>query len=241
MNLKIKAYIAIWLMSLTFYLSVDTKYVMALGDYVFEFLGYKAWSGNQEGTHYAAIFFLMMFFIALLFVGFYAVERLGMKKMKVFIVFVLLVTSYTVTTGFFAQEIKKNSDGLLSIAYDSKDNHLDYKYKEDGDFELNLVLNLKNYGDESKEFFMSFDSRWSRADGLEPLEVLNKDGSKASFILHAGEEKTFELRDDLYKLSRGESIFISSSRGGIDEVILSNKEEVVQLTQKNFFGIHLKK
>jgi len=242
MRSKIKGFLSIIIMSLTFFLAADTKYVPALGDPILEFIGLRSWSNDNSGTHLTVTYFGVLFLISLILVRRYAIERLAMKRKRIFIIFVVLVTSYTFITGITAQHIKRTSDGLLAIAYNSENSKLNYESKDYEVVNLEATFTLENYGNQNMKFFISIDNPWFRKDKLDKIVILNSDGTRASFVLQAGETKTFNITPEKYTISGGITSLNGSSRGGISEIVLSNKEgEVVKLTSNNFFGMNLAK
>jgi len=172
----------------------------------------------------------------------YAIDKLNMKGKRVFIVFVILVTSFTLVTSLSVQYIKRNSEGLESIAFDSENSELDYQYTNSEISKLEASFILKNYSDQKKEFYVSIDSPWLRKDEVKTIEILNKDGSKVKFLLEAGESKEYTITNKEFNIRGGRRFANGGSRGIIIEIILSNNEgEIVRLTDDNIFSVVISK
>jgi len=242
LSTKVKASLSIFMMSITFFLMIDTKYINALGDYILQFFNINAWSGNNTGFHLTILYFGILFFISMFLVNRYAIDKLNMKGKRVFIVFVILVTSFTLVTSLSVQYIKRNSEGLESIAFDSENSELDYQFANGEIANLEVSFILKNYSEQKKEFYVSIDSPWLRKDEVKAIEILNKDGSKAKFLLEAGESKEYTITNKEFKISGGRRFANGGSRGIIIEIILSNNEgEIVRLTDENIFSVVISK
>jgi len=242
LSIKAKASLSIFMMSTTFFLMIDTKYVNAIGDYILQFLNINAWSGNNTGLHLTVLYLGILFFLSMFFVNRYAINKLNMKGNRVFIIFVILVTSFTLATSLSVRYVKKNSEGLQSIAFESENSELDYQFTSSEITKLEASFILKNYSDKKREFYISIDSPWLRKDKVKAIEILNKDGSKAKFLLEAGESKQYTITHKEFNISGGRRVANGGSQGIISEIILSNNEgEIVRLTDGNIFGIVMSK
>lgn len=102
MSNKIKGGVAIFLMSLLFYMMITTKYTYALGDYILEFIGVKSWTGNYSGFHLTIVYFGVPFIISLFIVEKYAVDLLNLRRTRVFLIFIALMTLFYLITGVIA-------------------------------------------------------------------------------------------------------------------------------------------
>ena len=237
MTKKAKAYISILSMAIIFFMNITTKYTRAFGDYVLEFFRIQSWSGNGTGGHLSVLYFGILFFLSIIFVRIYAIERYGMKKRKIFVIFVLLIVLFTQLSGTTAQYIKKNSEDLLSIAFTPDESFIEYSIKENELSEFEAYFSLENYSEQIQEFTVGIDSRWYREDGLDRINIVMSDGTKAMFILYPGESKEFKLALPEYRII-GEPINeVAYSRSSVTELILTNKEgQSIKLTRKDIFG-----
>jgi len=239
-NKKI-AKLSIFMLSLTFFMMVDTKYHRALGDYILEFIGLESWTGNQGGFHLTIVYFGILFFMSLYFVGKYAIEKEKISSMKIFIFFVIIVYMIYTTTAFMAKSIKRNSEGLYSIAYLSENSELEYRSIENKITEFNASFTLENYSKKSKTFNISIDSPWVRRNGISPIEIYDLNGSKVSFYLMGNERRTFHINLEKYKINGGMRFSSGGFRGDISEIVLSNDDnEKVYLKGDGFFLIKAK-
>ncbi|MBI9015550.1 MAG: hypothetical protein JEZ08_25250 [Clostridiales bacterium] len=242
MNNRIKAYLSIWLMATTLFLSMDSKYSRALGDYVLEFLGIRSWTGDYTGLHLTVIYCGVLFCISILLVKKYAVNQGEIKTRKIFIIVIVLLICFSFITNTTAQYIKRNSEGLSAIAYEYEDSEITYNYSESKLKEFEAIFTLRNYAEERQIFSVSIDSRWLRKDDIDKISILNSDGTLALFILEAGESKTFSLSHDKYTISGGRTFRDGGSSGDIQELILSSYDgKSVKLLDDSFHGFVISK
>lgn len=240
MNNKTKSGILIFLMSITFYMMITTPYTHALGDYVLEFIGLRAWTGDYSGNHLTIIYFGILFMILLHLVGKYVIDDLNIRIRSVFLIFVVLVTVFYSITGMTASNIKKNSSGLLSIGYNPAHSSMDYRYEDNKFVEFTAEFELTNYSDEKKTFYLSIDSSFYREDGIDPISFYNFDGERAVFELEGNETKSFLLSLDNYNVVWDRNLQGGSGSGIVEEIVLSSdKYNKVRIGNKNFFGFEL--
>ncbi|WFD09801.1 hypothetical protein [Tepidibacter hydrothermalis] len=238
MNDKTKAGILIFLMSITFYMMLTTPYTHALGDYILEFVGLKAWTGDYSGNHLTIIYFGILFMIFLHLVGKYVIDGLGIRIRSVFLIFVVLVTVFYSITGITAKNIKKNSSGLLAIGYNPAHSSMNYRYEDNKFVEFIAEFELTNYSDEKKTFYLSIDSPFYREDGIDPISFYTFDGDRAVFELEGNETKLFLLSLDNYNVIWNRNF--GSGGGTVQQLVLtSDKGNKVRLDNKNFFGFEL--
>ncbi len=187
---------------------------------------------------YFGIFFLLCLFA----VGKYGIDELKLNGRHVFLIFIILVTSFTYITGFTAQSLKRNSEGLQAIAFNSKYSEIEYKFINGNLVDLKIEFELRNYGDQTLTFSANIDSSWLREDRFEPISILNKDGSNAVFTLGSGETKKFNLGFQNYIISGGRVMVDGSSGGVISELILSEingEGHKIRLNSREITGIML--
>ena len=117
---KIKGIIAILFLSISFYMMTTTMYTRALGDYVLEFIGLKSWSGELSGMHLTVIYFGILTIILLYVVLKYTVEKCGIRKRWVLLLVIVFINMFSFITNATAKNIKKNSNGLRTIGFNSE-------------------------------------------------------------------------------------------------------------------------
>jgi len=240
MDTKKKFKLSIFFLALTFYMMIDTTYHRALGDYILEFFGLKAWTGIYGGFHLTIIYFGVLFFICLYFYRKYSEKIENISSLKKFIVFVLIVTSMALMSTSIAKFVKSHSDGLKSIAYVSEDNELEYRSIDNEIVYLNAYFTLENYSDVEQKFHISIDSPWSRKDNIPPIDIYNLKGEKAIFNLEGKEEKTFQINLEDYVIDGGRKNAVGGFKGVIDELTLYNDYEKIYLKEGKFFHFKIR-
>lgn len=243
MNDKVKGGISIFFMSVTFYMMVTTKYTHALGDYILEFIGLKSWTGDYSGMHLTVIYFGILFVISLFLVEKYAICRLNIRGKSVFFIFVVLMIAFSSITGITAKYIKSNSEGLLSIGYNSfSDNSMNYRYEGNKLVEFTAKFELTNYSDKKKSFNLSINNTFDREIKNEEISFYTFDGKPAILQLEGNETKSFAIDLNSYDINGGKELHNGSSRGSIQEIILTDdKGNMVKLNSKDFFGVEISK
>ena len=112
------------------------------------------------------------------------------------------------------------------------------KYMEYTKF--NAEIELVNYGNESKQFYMKINDLNNKEDGLNGIDVFTKDGNKAFFELEGNETRVFRINLDEYKMSGGRVSQNGGGSGPIKDIILTDENNnKVRLDKNNFFGIEL--
>ena len=237
---KIKGIIAILLLSISFYMMTTTMYTRALGDYVLEFIGLKSWSGELSGMHLTVIYFGILTIILLYVVLNYTVEKCGIRKRWVLLLVIIFISMFSFITNATAKNIKKNSNGLRTIGFNSENSKMEYQSKDMKYTKFNAEIELVNYGNESKKFYMTINDFGYREDGFNGIDVCTKDGKKAVFELEGNENEVFRINLDEYKI-----LGVGASRNGggsgyIKDIILTDENNnKVRLDKNNFFGIEL--
>jgi len=217
---------------------IDTTYHRALGDYILEFFGLKAWTGSYGGFHLTIVYFGVLFFICLHFYKKYSEKTENVSSLKKFIIFVLLVTSMGFISTSTAKFIKSQSDSLKSIAYVSEDNELEYRSVDNEMVSFNAYFTLENYSDVKQAFHVSIDSPWLRKDNIPPIDIYNLEGEKVVFVLEGKAEKTFQINLENFMIKGGRKYENGGFKGVIDELTLYNDYEKIYLKEGKFF--HLK-
>jgi len=240
MNDKIKGGLSIFFMAAIFYMMITTKYTNALGDYVLEFIGLKSWTGDYSGVHLTIIYFGILFIICLFMVSKYAVNRMNIRRRNVFFVFLALMIVFYSITGVTVQHIKSNSQGLLSIGYNSSESSMDYRSEDNRFIEFIAEFELTNYSDEKKTFYLSITNPYDREEGIEEIRFYNNDGKQAKFGLDGNQTKSFSVGLDNYDVIGGRGFQNGSGSGIVQEILLTDDEgNKVRLDSENFFGVEI--
>lgn len=238
---KIKGIIAILVLSISFYMMKTTMYTRALGDYVLEFIGLKSWSGELSGMHLTVIYFGILTIILLYVVLNYTVEKCGIRKRWVLLLVIIFISMFSFITNATAKNIKKNSNGLRTIGFNSENSKMEYQSKDMKYTKFNAEIELVNYGDESKEFSMTIDDLDYRKDRFKDIDIFTKDGEKAVFKLEGNETEIFRINLDEYKILGGRVSQNGGGKGIIKDIILTDENNnKIRLDKNNFFGIELK-
>jgi len=217
---------------------ITTKYTHALGDYIVEFVGLNSWTGDYSGFHLTMIYFGIPFIISLLAVERYVIDGLNISRIRVFLIFVVLVTVFYLLTGMIVGNIKKSSPGLLSIAFNAENSNINYSSKDNKLIEFNAEFELTNFSNEKRTFFISIDRPSYRQDGIEAISFYTFNGEKASFQLEGNETKIFSLSLNDYKVVGGRVFQNGSESGTVEEIVLTNEagEKVILNRDNGFFA-----
>ncbi|MFT5874857.1 MAG: hypothetical protein ACI8WT_003836 [Clostridium sp.] len=231
---------SIFFLSISFYMMVTMRYTHALGDYVLEFIGLKPWTGDYSGAHLTVFYFSALAIIGLFLVRKYAMDGLGIRTRNLLFSFIAFITIFSLLTNITAINVKKYSDGLLSIGFNSNNSKMEYKSESMEYTEFNAQIEMKNYGNESKEFYLAIDNPFYREESTEHIDIFTKEGSKATFRLNGNETRTFEINLDEYKIKGGRLSINGGSNGIIEEIFLTNAQgNAISLESNNFFGIEM--
>ena len=108
-----KGIIAIFCLSISFYMMKTTTYTRALGDYVLEFIGLKSWSGEFSGMHLTVIYFGILTIILLYVVLNFTVGKCRIRKIWTFLLVIIFVCfdkygSFTLSHEIIIVERKKS-------------------------------------------------------------------------------------------------------------------------------------
>lgn len=234
MSKKRKAYLPVLIMSVLFFMMIDTRYARPLGDYVFEFLGLNSWTGDQTGLHLSVIFFGVVFLVAIQFVQKYAMDELNMSWKRIVVYSFGLTSFFSFATGIVAKSIKANAGGLLAIGIEKRSN-LSYEFNGERYTQYDVDITLKNYSNEEQAFYLILDD----PAGMGSAQLYNVDGDEKFFRLQGKEQKTFSITAENAQLKEMNlpDYDWASGNGSIDRLILSNESgEKVQMTDSNFIG-----
>lgn len=240
-NNRIKGVLLIFFLSSSFYMMKTTTYTRALGDYIIEFLGLKSWSGNNYmGMHWTVIYFGILTIILLALVFRFVEEKWKIKKRWVFLLLIVFINLFSFITDAAVRNIKKNSAGLRTIGFNSENSKMEYQSKDMKYVKFNTEIELVNYGNESKQFYMKINDLNLKEDGLNGIDIFTKDGDKAVFELEGNETMVFRINLDDYKILGGRVVQNGGGSGPIKDIVLTDENNnKLRLDKNNFFGIEL--
>ena len=240
-NNGIKGVLLTFFLSILLFMMKTTTYTRALGDYVLEFFGLKSWSGNNYmGTHLTVIYFGILTIILLAVVFRFVAEEWGIKKRWVFLLVIVFINLFSFITDATVIKLKKNSNGLRTIGFNSEKSKMKYESKDMKYTKFNAEIELVNYGNESKQFYMTIEDFDHKEDEVNGIEVFTKDGNKAVFELDGNETMVFRINLDEYKILGGRVDKNGGGSGTIKDIMLTDENNnKVRLDKNNFFGIEL--
>lgn len=232
---------SIFFLSISLYMMATTRYTHALGDYVLEFIGLKSWTGEYSGAHLTVFYFSALAILGLFLVRKYAKDELGIRTRNLLFSVIAFITIFSFVTNITVINVKKYSDGLLSVGFNSRNSRIEYESELIEYVKFNAKIEMKNYGNESKEFYLAIDNPFYREEGTEHIDIFTKYGNKATFKLNGNETKTFEINLDEYMIKGGSpSLNVGGGSGVIEEIFLSNVQgNAIRLDSNNFFGIEI--
>lgn len=217
---------------------ITTKYTHALGDYVLEYIDLRSWTGEYTGTHLTIIYFVILSFLGIILVQKYVIKDLKIRPRNILLIFIALVTVFTIVTNATVISIKGNSDGLLSIGYTSENSTISYKSEDEKYTEFNAEIEMTNYGKEIKKFYLTIISPFTRYEQHELINIYTKDGDKAVFTLDSKETRVFKINLSDYNIDVGMLPMNGSGSGKGIDIILSDAEgNAIRLDDNNFFGV----
>jgi len=233
---KLKAIGSVLLMAVSIFLMKESPRYGSIGDYLLEAVGIAPWTGDYTGGHLTVIYLGIVLMFSVIFTRIYLVDHYKVKWSSALFYVIVLITLMSQVADSVITNIKEHSEGLQSIEYIDEGNVFEYKWR-DGELEdFVMVFTLKNYSDEEQEFSVTIDSRWMRRDNLEPIQLLNKDGSVATFHLFERQQKTFVITPYNYSYSGGDKFENGGGNSTIQEVILTSGDQQVKLSYRDFFG-----
>lgn len=234
----IKAYGSVFITALLFFLMIDTKYHPALGDPIVSFFGIHAWIiEDGMSTHISVFIFGFLFIVSLFLLEKYRKEFF--TGMKTFVVFFLMVTLLYTSTSFIATSIKGNQEGLMAVGFLSDDSSFSYKYENENITEFSFELTLKNYSKDAQTFTITLENTFQYEDKSFPMTILDDHYEPVLFTLEPGQEHTFELTSQDYKVSSSSLSYAGSGGGGsgdLTSIILSNNLQSVRQHNRFLFG-----
>lgn len=151
---------------------------------------------------------------------------------------IVFINLFSFITDAAVRNIKKNSDGLRTIGLNLENSKMEYKSKDMKYVKFNAEIELVNYGNESKQFYMKINDLAYKEDGLDGIDVFTKDGNKAVFELEGNETMVFRINLDDYKILGGRVVHNGGGSGPIKDIVLTDENNnKVRLDKNNFFGI----
>lgn len=237
---KVKGIIAILFLAMSFFMMKETEYTHALGDYLLEYIGVRPWTGEFRGMHLTFIYFGILTIVLLVIVLDFSAEKCGIRKRWVLLLVIVFINMFSFTTNAIAKNIKKNSNGLLTIGFNSKNSKIEYQSKDMKYTEFNAEIEMVNYGNESKEFYITLVAPDYEKEGFEDIDISTKDGNKAVFELDGNETRTFNINLDEYAISGGRLAKNGGGKCTIQDIILTDENDnKIRLDENNFFGVKL--
>jgi hypothetical protein len=235
----------LFLLSITFYLMIDTIYSYALGDYVLEFLKIKAWTGDHLGFHLTIVYFGVPFLILLYFARKYTKVIFGISKWKFFIAFVVCVTCVHWTASSVFISIKCNLEGLNTIGFDNEfnstnKNKMNYSMTDKVVSSFSTDFQLTNYSNEKREFYIYFDILSADDKEILQLYLYDLDSKPHKFTLQANESMPFNINPNDYMIKPNftSDYFDGSSSGYLSHLILYDDQgNKVRLDKYDFLGL----
>lgn len=239
---KILAISSILLTSISFFMMVDTKYFEALGDNIVQAIGLKAWSGNGNlGIHLTIFYFLVPLIIGL---NKYCYKKFKIRKMKIFIIICILLFVFTVSLNEYAEWIKRDADGLLSIEVIWNESKYYFNTNNEEITEFGAEIKLKNHSNERREFYLGIKEP---NINQKIFQIHNEYGAIAydndnTPLLITLEPKSVSRIKVNFKNDNNEIAFESNtgSSGRIDNIVLYNVNEAVLFSYEEFLGSLLK-
>lgn len=244
MTKKRKGILLIIFLSISSFMMFSTAYIHALGDYFLQYIGLQAWTGEFgefTGFHLTILYFGTLSLLGLYLVDKYSINKYGFTRKKVFILFFVFLSIFTFVTNLTVVTIKKYSDGLFSIGFNSNNSKISYDYDGEKYTSFKGEIALKNYADEIRDFYITIISPFdTESKKGERIEVLSKEGNRALFRLNPGENRIFEITLDNFQFSQGSHSSISSGRGYIKNIILTDVDgKSIKLSDNYFFGLKI--
>ena len=192
MNKKKKrtAYIPLLLAAMSYVMINPNTVIGTPGDYVLSAMGISPWSGGYNarynlhiGRHITPYVFGFILVVSLVYLGYEVMKKNRIGRFEAVAAFVLSIIVFNVGVIASATYVIGNSEGLSAIRHDPSASRLEYQMAE-GDMEsFKVMLELKNFSNEKKKFYVSFKNAYKNNLGNKEIAVLNKDGQPAVFEL----------------------------------------------------------
>lgn len=240
-NNGIKGVLLTFFLSISLFMMKTTTYIRALGDYVLEFFGLKSWSGNNYmGMHWTVIYFGILTITLLAVVSRFVAEEWKIKKRWVFLLVIVFISLFSFITDTAVIKLKKNSDGLRTISFNLEKSKMEYESRDMKYTKFNGEIEMTNYGNESKQFYMTINDFRYEKEGFNGIDVLTKEGNRARFELEGNETRGFRINLDECKISGGRVSENGGGSGPIKDIILTDENNnKIRLDKNNFFGTEL--
>lgn len=240
MKNKDKGLISFFVLIISTYMMITTKHLNALGDYVLEAIGLRAWSNHNSGWHLTIIYFGVFFIIGLYCVRKYVIGLMQVRTRNVVLIFFASLTLLFFLTSVVAESVKGNSKGLLSIGYDSKSSNIDY-WTEGGEYiQFDAGITLTNYSKENKEFYIQIQDFYDRDENINEIQIFELNGEPALFRLDGKQTKTFSITLEDYDLKSADKPENGGKSGSVEEMILKDiNGSEIRLDTDSFLGMEL--
>lgn len=192
------------------------------------------------GMHLTVIYFGILTIILLAVVFRFVAEEWRIKKRWVFLLIFVFVNIFSFITDMVVIKLKKNSEGLKTISYNFEKSKMEYELKDMNYTKFNAEIEMTNYGNESKQFYMTIDELRYEKDGFNGIEVLRPEGNRTVFDLEGNKTMVFKINLDEYKISGGRVSRNGGGSGPIKDIVLTDENNnKIRLDKNNFFGTEL--
>jgi len=103
------------------------------------------------------IYFGVLTLILLYVVLKLAIEKLEIRKRWALLLVIVFINLFSFITDAKVRNIKKNSNGLRTIGFISENSKMEYQSKDMKYTKFNAEIELINYGNESKKFYITIN------------------------------------------------------------------------------------
>jgi len=203
----VRAYIPILFAAVTYFMMIPETVVGTPGDYVLQFLGISPRSGGfnaryniHTGRHNTPYIFGMLFLISLLFVYLVSMKKHKLRKIEILSAFLIMMiaVNFSVTTS--VQTFMKNEEGLKALSHEPREGRLEYEFVNDDLVEFDMNIELTNYSQEAKSFYVSFKNYYDNELGSNEIMVKTMDGQPALFTIEGDTSEVINITSKDYIL-----------------------------------------
>ena len=206
-NKKRTAYIPLLIAALSYVMISPNTVIGTPGDYVLSTIGISPYSGGYNarynlhvGRHNTPYVFGFTLLTALLYLAYEVMKKNRIGRFEAVTAFVLSVVVLNVGIVASSSYVIGNSEGLNTIRHNPGASRFEYQIAK-GDMEsFDVMLNLKNFSDESKKFYVSFKNAYQNNLGSREIAVLDKNGEPAVFELSAESNELLHISSEDFQL-----------------------------------------
>lgn len=181
---------------------------------------FKPISSNNSTFNYSGFIVIGGIYYCLYKLNEIKENRLVKTAFRRFIVTMLLMNFFHTIWDNCIQIYKGFYNDLNAIYIDREDTHINFN-KDDKNTTVNGQIDIKNCGDETKEFYIKI-----KVPAV-VREDINKDYINLAeiYILHPKEEKTLYISQAL--IEKGESKYTGYNTRGFEYILFNNEDEVI--------------